>query len=690
MDSTSTSTPRPHLPSQISGPLFGGDYNPEQWTAAMGYADEQIWLEDLRMMRQAGVNIVSVGIFSWAQIQPSEQTFTYEWLDRLLDLLAEHGIGACLATGTAAQPAWMSLAYPEILPVNAAGQRHRHGERMNFCPSSPTFRRLAQQLVRATAERYRAHSALKMWHVSNEYGPVCYCDTCAARFRSWLQQRYGSLEAVNLHWVAPFWGHSFSDWSQIEPPSALGNRSLPGMVLDYQRFMSDMNLECFEAEASILRELAPEVPVTTNFHGLVKWLDYASWAPRQDIIAWDSYPAYGEPPEHVAFRFDLMRGLKQGQPWLLMEQTPSQTQWRPFNPLWRPGALRLHSYQALAHGSEGAMFFQWRQSRGGAEMHHGAIVAHAGYTETRVFREVSALGAELGQLGTQLLGTRSPARVALLFSWPNWWAVEFQPGLSANLKYLDEVMRYYSALWQQHVAVDIISPDQPLDGYDLVVAPLLYMLSEAQGAALERYVAAGGALLCTYFSGVVAEDARAWLGGYPGPLRAALGIWVEEADPLPPDARNSIEVPAGSGIQPGSYSCDQWCEVLHLEGARALATFGADFYAGQPALTQHDFGEGHAYYLATRPEPQLLAQLFGSLLRDLGIRPALDLPAGVELTERQDGERRFLFVLNHSADACPIALPAPMRDLLTGQLHERQLELAPRAVAILVAEPIAG
>ncbi|HEX9922105.1 MAG TPA: beta-galactosidase [Anaerolineae bacterium] len=681
---SSTPTERPWPTSRFPGFLFGGDYNPEQWTPQMGYDDETIWRDDMRLMRLAGVNVALVGIFSWTALQPDEQTFTFDWLDRVLALLAEHNILACLGTGTAAQPAWLSAAHPDILPVNEWSQRRRHGGRMNFCPTSPTFRYFAHNLVRRLAERYGQHPALLMWHVSNEYGPVCYCDHCAARFRTWLQARYGSLEVINRRWVTPFWSHTLTTWEQIEPPGRLGEHSIQGLMLDYAQFMSEMNLECFQEEAAILRAITPDVPVTTNSHGLVKHLDYFAWAAHQDIIAWDSYPPASASPAWTAFRFDLMRGLKGGQSWLLMEQTPSQVQWQPYNPLKRPGEMRLQSYQAIAHGADSVLFFQWRQSRGSQEMHHGAIVSHAAHEQTRVFKEVAALGAELHGLGQQILDARTPARVALMFSWPNWWAVEYKPGLSAALDYPAEVLHYYSALWRANIPVDIISPDSPLEGYDLVIAPLLYMVSKSQGAAIEHYVAGGGLFLATYFSGIVANDGRAWLGGYPGPLRRTLGLWVEEVDPLEPGRDNCLVVADGERLAAGTYPCDLWAEVLHLEGAQALAYFGHDFYAGQPAVTEYSFGQGRAYYVATRPEPPFLDRLLGLILVELNIAAPLTTPTDVEVTRRCAGEQTFLFVLNHAPTEQVIDLLEPMRDLLTGQVSERQLSLTGRGVAILV------
>jgi beta-galactosidase len=680
---TSAEPGRPWPSSRFPAILFGADYNPEQWTAAMGYDGESVWLDDMRLMRAAGVNIATVGVFSWAALQPDEQSFTFEWMDRLLDLLAENGIAACLGTATAAQPAWLSAAYPDVLPVNDMGLRQRHGARMNFCPTSPDFRRLSQALARALAERYRDHPALLIWHVSNEYGPSCYCDRCAARFREWLQERYGSLDAVNRAWVTPFWSHTFTSWDQIEPPLRIGERGMQGHMLDYTRFMSDMNLQCYREEAALLRAITPGVPVMTNFHGLVKNLDYATWAPHQDIVSWDSYPSAGEAPDRVAFRLALMRGLRGGQPWMLLEQTPSQTQWRPHNPLKRPGEMRLQSYQALAHGADSVMYFQWRQSRGSSEMQHGAIVSHAGTAETRVFQEVAGLGAELRALGQRTLGSRVPAEVALVFSWSSWWAAEYQPGLSSSIDYLDEATRTFSALWAHNVAVDVVAPDAPLDGYKLVVAPMLHLVSAEQGAALGRYVAGGGVLVAGYNSGVVGPDGRAWLGGYPGPLREVLGIWVEEADPLLPGQRNTVRVADPRLGAPADYPCDLWCEVVHLEGAEALATFGGDFYAGRPAIAEHHFGAGRAYYAATRLAPELLARLHGAILSELGVAAPLAAPAGVEVVRRAGPGGEFTFVLNHAAAAQTIALPKPMRDLLGGQEHAEQIELPARGVAIL-------
>ncbi len=670
----------PRLPAFF----YGGDYNPEQWTSALGSDEEEVWREDVHLMRQAHVNVATVGVFSWVSLQPDEHTFTFGWLDRVMALLAANQLFACLATGTAAQPAWLSAAYPDALPVDERGMRRGHGERQNYCPTSPDFRRLAQNLARHLAERYGNHPALLLWHVSNEYGPTCYCERCASRFRAWLQARYGSLEAVNLHWNTAFWSHTYTAWEQIFPPGPQAERSIQGLLLDYRRFMSDMNLECYRGEAEILRAVTPGIPVTTNFMGTYKPLDYFSWAPYLDIISWDSYPSRTMSPAQIAFRHDLMRGLKAGQPWLLMEQTPSQTQWMPYNPLKRPGVLRLYSYQAVARGADAVMYFQWRQSRGAAEMFHGAVVSHVGHEHTRVFGEVAALGAELASLGDGILGTRLPTRVAIIFSWPNWWNVEYLPGPSSALNYVEDVLLYYQTLWEHNIAVDIIPPDRALGGYDVVIAPLLNMISTEQAASIERFVEQGGIFVISYFSGVVDEDARAWLGGYPGPLRRTLGIWVEEFDPLEPEMANHVVVAEGGKLPVGSYRCDSWCDLVHLEGAVALAYYGEDFYAGRPAITEHAFGKGRAIYVATRPERTLLDALLGTLLDELGITSPLRVPTGIEVTRREGDGRSYLFILNHDADPAQIPLAAPMYDLLSGETRTAMLELPAKGVAVLV------
>jgi beta-galactosidase len=652
----------------------GGDYNPEQWPP-------ELWDEDMALMQASAFNVATIGVFSWIALQPAEDRFTFDWLDAVLDKLAAAGRYACLATPTAAQPAWMSQQYPDVLRSDSSGRRGHHGRRVNYCPSSPNYRRLAAQIAARMAERYRDHPALLIWHVSNEYGgEPCMCENCAAAFRVWLQARYSGLDELNARWWTRFWGHTYTDWSQIEPPYADGENLLHALTIEYKRFQSDATLECFKLERDALRAITPAIPITTNMMGTYPHLDYRAWAAEVDVVSWDCYPWPSAHPSDIAFLHDLNRGLKDGQPFMLMEQTPSSQNWQPINALKRPGVLRLWSYLAVAHGADTVMYFQWRRGRGGCEKFHGAVVEHGGRSDTRVFREVSALGAELQSLGDTTLGATTPARVAVLFDWDNWWAIDDAIGPIQQKEYVATVRKHYQVLWRRNVPVDIVFSDSDLGGYDLLIAPMLHMLKPGLAERITALVERGGTFVTTYFSGVVDATDLAF-EGYPGPLRPVLGIWVEEIDALYPGQANQIVMADGSA----SYSCDRLCEIIHSEGARVLATYGDDFYAGTPVVTENAFGQGLAYYIAADPEANFLNDLYGRLLAQRQIAPLLDAPAGVEVALRQNGSRRLLFVLNHNHDARAVALPAGRRftELLGRSEVAGNLELAGYDVRIL-------
>lgn len=659
---------------------YGGDYNPDQWP-------EEVWKEDMRLFKAAGINIITLPVFSWAKLQPTEDTYDFAWLDRVLGLAWENGIHTCLATSTAAQPAWMSLKYPSVLPVDAYGHKRTYGARVNFCPNSGKYRELSAALAGRLAERYRAYPGLLVWHIGNEYGNYCYCDTCAAEFRKWLQARYGTLEEVNRRWNTGFWGHTFYSWEEIVPPSNLNddNKCFQGIALDYNRFMSDSSLACYRGEYEAIRRFSPDIPITTNLMGAFKPLDYFRWAEYMDVVSWDNYPPLNAVMSNVAMRHDLMRGLKGGQPFMLMEQTPSQQNWQPYNSLKRPGVMRLWSYQAVAHGADTVMFFQLRRSRGACEKYHGAVIEHCGHENTRVFRECAQLGAELGRLGDRLLDSRIRARAAVMFDWENWWALEMSSGPSVLLKYDVQVEKYYKAFHDMNIPVDMIRPDADLAGYDLVVAPVLYMVKPGVAGNIESFVKSGGVFVTTFFSGIVDENDLATLGGYPGELRKVLGVWAEEIDALLPEMSNTINLAEPFAEGRKSYSCAMLCDLVNLEGAEALAVYGEDFYAGRPVLTVNNFGKGRAYYIASDPEQGFISDFLGSLCGNLGLKAPFSAPAGVELTQRFKEDRIFTFILNHNAhEVCIDIGDKAQTDLISGRSMSGEIKLASRDVAILV------
>lgn len=667
---------QPFPPLNARAPFIwhGGDYNPEQWPRAT-------WDEDIQLMQACDFTIATVGVFSWVSLQPEEERFTFEWLDTILDKLADSGRVVCLATPSAAQPAWMSQRYPDVLRVDAQGRHRHHGWRVNFCPTSPNYRRFAIQMAKMLARRYHAHPALVAWHVSNEYMPACYCNRCAAAFREWLKQRYTSLDELNRRWWTAFWSHTYTDWSQIEPPYAIGEESIHALVLDYQRFQSDMLLECYKGERDTIRSYSPDLPITTNMMGAYQGLDYRSWAKEVDVISWDCYPSPHDRPSDTAFAHDLMRGLRDGQPFLLMEQTPSSQNWQEYNALKRPGVLRLWSYLAMAHGADSVMYFQWRRSRGSFEKMHGAVVEHSGRSDTRVFREVQQLGAELASLQDRTLGGVTPAQVGLLFDWQNWWAIDASSGPVRDKRYLPTIRQHYATFWQRNIPVDVVFSDSDFSRYRVLVAPMLYMLKPGVAERIADFVKQGGTFVTTYFSCMVDECDLAFENGYPGPLREVLGIWNEEIDALTPEQQNRI-VMLDSGA---SYTCGRLCALLRCEGATPLATYGDDFYAGTPVLTRHSSGAGQAYYLASEPEPRFLDDFYARLLAEQHIQPVLETPSGVEATVRQTTRGPLLFVLNHQDAPAQVALPPSRRyrDLLRDTEITAALALAAYDVAIL-------
>lgn len=597
--------------SRINKVLYGGDYNPEQWP-------EEIWEEDMRLFKLAGIDEVTLNVFSWAALQPSEDTYNFEKLDKIMDLVEANGLKVFLATSTAAHPAWMAKRHPDILRTEFSGMKRKFGSRHNSCQNSPTYQKYSVLLAKKLAERYGERECVIGWHICNEYGGECYCENCEKQFRVWLKEKYGTIEEVNKAWDTSFWGHTFYDWDEIVLPNMLSEHFEPdrttfqGISLDYRRFNSEGMLKCYQAEAAAIRSVVPDAKITTNLMGFYKPLDYQMWAKSMDFISWDNYPANEDPYSRIAMNHDLMRGIKGGQPFVLMEQTPSVTNWLAYNALKRPGVMRLWSYQAMAHGADAVLFFQMRRSIGACEKYHGAVIDHVGTENTRVFREISQLGKELQQLGDKTLGARSRAKAAILVDWDNWWAIEYSAGPSCDLKYLDEVFLYYRALEEQNYAVDIIG--------------------------------------------------------------------VEESDALPRDKRNHFMY--------GGVSCEAslLCDLMHLEGARELASYEEDFYAGTPVITENSFGAGKAYYVGTRSSQEFYRMFMRERMEEKGISPVLEAPEGVEATERFKDGKGVMFVLNHNDEETVFVLNEARKDLLTGEQYEGGTVVTLEAKGVMLLE----
>ena len=662
--------------------IYGGDYNPGQWP-------EEMWKEDMRIFRKGYINSATINVFSWARLQPSEAVYDFTELDKIMNMLEKENYDIVMGTSTAALPAWLSRKYPDVNRTDFYGREHKFGHRHNHCPNSPSFQRFARDLVLRIAERYGNHSNLKVWHISNEYSGECYCDNCAKEFRVWLQKKYTTIEAVNEAWNMEFWGHTLYDFDDIVPPSYLGDgisdtmTAFAGIAVDYRRFQSDSLLDNFKMERDAIRKFDPETPVTTNMMGAYKGLDYFKWAKEMDIVSWDNYPSYEPDWAHTSFNHDLMRGMKDGQSFMLMEQTPSQQNWQPYNALKPPGRMRVQSYHAIARGADSIQFFQLRRSKGGCEKFHGAVIEHAGHENTRVFREVAQLGAELEQLGDTLIGATTPAQVGILFDWDNYWALEYTSGPNVDLYYVEQIQKYYYAFYKKNVAVDILHMDSDFEKYDVVIAPVLYMVKEGITEKIESFVSKGGSFLTTFMSGIVDQSDNVHLGGYPGPLRKFMGVWVEEIDALAPGATNEIRR-VGEKLTKENYTGSLVSDLIHLEGAEAYAVYDSNFYAGMPVVTRNSFGEGSAWYVGTVPEAELLDDIVNLILDEKNIKGFGDYPEGIEITKRMKDEKEYIFVLNHYDDTVEIETSfVGYKDILTGEKIEAVTKLGPFDVKIL-------
>ena len=665
--------------------LFGGDWNPEQWP-------ENTWERDIEMLEDAHINEVTINVFSWALLQPSEDHYDFSMLDRIVALLVKHHFNIVMATGTAALPGWMVRLHPEVIRTEQNGTRHVFGGRHNFCPTSPYFRKVSRALAAHVAERYTGTPGLVTWHVCNEYGGgggLCYCEQCAESFREWLKAKYGTVENLNKAWCANFWSHTIYDWDDVVPPVSYGDGIsdakcvVSGLQMDYRRFQSQAQLECYKNERDAIREYDTTTPITTNLMGTFKDLDYFEWAKEMDVVSWDNYPGMDTPPSYTAMCHDLMRGIGGNKPFMLMEQTPNQQNWFPFCKVKRPGEVRKLSWQAVAHGADTVQFFQMKQSIGGCERFHGAVIAHDGTEESRVFKETAALGGELDRIGKRIMGSRIESRVAIMFDWQSYWSLEGCVGPTAGFNYPNEVHRFYRALWRRNVSVDFIESTTPLDElrkYDLVIAPALITVLPGVAETLKSYVADGGSFITGYMAGIHDEHDLVVPGGYPGTLRRLMGVWVEEIDALAPD--ETIEVHGDAVDAKGQIVAS----IIHREGAERLATYGGDeFYADHSALTVNTYGKGKAYFVGSPLDETGMSAFMAPIIKDLGLKP-IDTPEDVSLSVRYgDDGTRYAFLINNSASDKRLCLNELNggTELLTGAVIDDLITLEPYGVDVI-------
>lgn len=664
--------------------LHGGDYNPDQWLD-----HPEIFEEDVALMKKANVNCVSLGIFAWASLEPEEGVYQFDWMDRIITRLETEGIQVILATPSGAMPHWLTQKYPEVMQVQADGRRNLPGKRHNFCYTSPVMREKITAIDRELARRFGKRSNVILWHISNELGgnfadSVCHCEHCQAAFRIWLKKKYGTLEKLNRAWWNYFWSHTYTDWEQIHSPVPNGETTSTALVLDWRRFSTEQMNAFYQLEARTVKEYS-DLPATANFMYFFKGMDYNRLKEGVDIISWDNYPYWHKQKDEVptavkaAVNHSLMRSLLKA-PFLLMESSPSSISWREANPLKRPGMHMLSSMQAVAHGSDSVLYFQWRKGRGGFEKFHGAVLDHRNGANTRVFREVTELGERLSGLGELIDHTVNRPKAAIIFDWDNWWAVEDTQGPRLDFNYVKTILKHYRVFWENGIEADLVDMNDSLEGYNLVAAPLNYMYKEGYPEHVRKFVENGGIFVNTCFSGMVDDTDLCFTG--QSPLEDVLGIIQEEIDAPSEEFENQFTY--GGSVYPAQYLC----EIVHAkENTEVLAVYEKDFYAGSPVVTRNSFGKGEAYYLAAESSLDFLRAFYQDLFREAALENALQtkLPYGVTVTERVgDNGKRVVFVMNFKNEPVCVEGIGKWTDAETKEVYEGTLEMKPFQCMILI------
>ena len=663
--------------------LHGADYNPEQWVDT-----KEVWDEDMRLMKLASVNEASVGIFSWSVLEPRENEYHFEIFDEILDKIYNNGGRVILATPSGARPVWMAKKYPEVLRTNERGEKMLYGGRHNHCLTSPYYRKKVREMNTRLSERYGKHPAVIGWHISNEYSGECFCPLCQDAFHKFLAKKYGDIDKLNFEWWNTFWSHRFNSFEEIDAPSPLGD-SYSALYLDWQRFVTEQTASFIKNEVEAVRTHST-LPVTANFMQHYTQLNYWAMEQELDAVSWDSYPDWHHDAANdlphtaadIAFVHDTYRAMKQ-KPFLLMESTPSLVNWNEYNKLKRPGMHKLASIQAVAHGADSVQYFQWRKSRGSLEKFHGAVIDHNPTENTRVFRDVAEVGSFLRKIDG-CAGTMPKVEVALIFDTENEWALsKAQAFCRSNKKYYDTCFKFYFALWQRGIAVDIINANRPIDGYKMVVAPMLYMVKEETISKLESYVKNGGTLVSTYITGMVNENDLCYLNGFPAnELGNVFGLVSEEVDTLFPEDSNFI---AYKGEE---YPVHDYCERIHpKDGAEVLAYYAKDFYAGEPALVKNKYGKGEAYYFAAHDDGELSDKIISELAESLSLSVDFEnLPYGVTSHSRECDGEKYIFVENYNVFPVTVRNNREMLDLETGATVKGDIELDKYGVRVFLVK----
>jgi beta-galactosidase len=658
---------------------FGVDYYPEQWP-------EERWELDAQLMSEAGFNVIRLAEFAWVKMEPQEGVFDFDWLDRAIEIFHKKDISVILGTPTASPPPWLAHKNPDILRVREDGLRVAYGSRRKNCPNHPIYRKRSRSITAAMAAHFANNQAVIGWQTDNEFGDRCYCEICRNEFQTWLKKRYETLETLNTTWGTVFWSHTYSDWGQIHLPlSTLGAPPNPSLALDFRRFVSDTYVSFQQEQVDILRSKCPSHFITHDMMGFgYNGLDYFDIAKPLDFVSWNNYPfgfwhQFKYTPASPALSHDAMRGLKNKNFWV-MEQQSGPSGWQTLSSTPRPGVLRLWAYQSIAHGADGVVFFRWRTARYGAEQYWHGLLDHDGRVGRR-YNEIKQMGAELKRMGNHIFRSETRAKVAIIQSYDSRFAFQIQ-GNSDEFSYEKHLAQIHSALWEKNISIDVIAPDADLSCYEIVIAPALHVLGEDVASNLREYVRLGGMLVVTPRTGV--KDISNIVANHPLPglLSDVCGVIVDEYDAITTEIPQAITFDIGE-LAGQTLSVQTWCDILLPQGTEVLAHYVEDFYAGKPAVTRNQFGEGQAIYIGAFGNDAFYETIFGWLLKQKDIENSIEVPAGVEVSKRSLGNQDIYFILNFNSTTQTINLPIAYDSLLDGKSVSGAVQVGANDLTIL-------
>lgn len=659
---------------------FGADYYPEHWPEAR-------WPEDAQLMKAAGFNVVRLAEFAWSLLEPQEGVFDFDWLDRAIAILGEQKIDVILGTPTAAPPPWLMVKGTDLFIVNEDGRRVTYGLRREYCPNNPLYHEYTDRIVAQMAAHYAGHAGVIGWQIDNEFGNRCYCEICRNAFHQWLKRRYCSLDELNEKWGTVFWSHVYTDWAQIPAPLNTAHTHNPGLALDYKRFMSDTYRGYQKRQIDVIRRYTTEQFITHNLMGFgYNLLDYYDNAADLDFVSWDNYKRTqwdmkaALDPSLAALSADTMRGLKKRNFWV-MEQQSGGGGWDIVAVTPKPGELRLWTYQTIAHGADGMLYFRWRTCRSGTEQNWQGILEHHGIPSRR-YEEVVQVGAELSKIGAKIHGSQPSSQVAIMQSYDSRFAFQVQPN-NPRFVYEAHIHALYKGFYNHNVPAAIVSEKDPLTDFRVVIVPAMYVLTAETAANLERFAAQGGIVVFTARTGVKDEYNLVVNTKLPGLVSQMAGVEIDDYVSLPIDADSQIQFDHPDLAE--TYTVSAWADLLTPTSAQTIAWYASDYYNGQSAVTVNRFGAGKVIYVGAFGEEPFYADLTRLILGMADIEPILETVDGVEVAQRWQGDRRLMFVLNHVDEAQTVVLEDTYKDLISGEVLRGEVQLAPYDVRIMIS-----